>query len=124
MGWEVLWVALGGSIGAVVRYVLGVWIGSRIATVFPFATFLINVTGSAALGLLIGTAESRGLPPFMRPLVAVGFLGAYTTFSTFSYETLRLAEAGNLGTALLYAGASLVTGLAAALAGLGAGRLL
>jgi CrcB protein len=124
VGWEVLWVALGGSLGAVARYAVGVWIGARVAMAFPLATFLINATGSAVLGLVIGTAEARGLPLFLRPLVAVGFLGAYTTFSTFSFEAVQLAQAGNAGTAIAYVAASVAAGLIAALAGLAAGHLL
>lgn len=87
------WVGLGGFLGANARYWLGVWVQGRLGEAFPWGTFVVNVTGSFALGLLMALVTERfTVPgnPVLRLSVAVGFLGAYTTFSTFEYETLAL----------------------------------
>jgi len=119
----VLWVGAGGFLGAIARYLLALWVDARMATPFPVATLLINVSGSFILGTLSGALEFSSLPPEVRLTLGVGFLGAYTTFSTFTYETLRLVEAGNTGLALAYVATSVVTGLIAATLGLALGRV-
>jgi CrcB protein len=86
-------------------------------------TFLINVSGAFALGLILALAVGRwSRSRYLRPLVATGFLGAYTTFSTFALELVTLGRDGHLPTAAWYAAASLAVGLVAALAGLALGR--
>jgi CrcB protein len=117
-----LWVGIGGFAGSIVRYAIGTWIGGRVSTAFPVGTFVINVSGSFLLGLVMGLGETRLLPPPVRPLVAIGFVGGYTTFSTFTYETVRLLEQGSLLAAGVNAVASVLLGLAAALLGLAVGR--
>lgn len=117
-----LWVGAGGFVGAIARYLLALWVDARMETPFPVATLLINVSGSFILGVLSGALEFSTLPPEVRLTLGVGFLGAYTTFSTFTYETLRLVEAGNAGVALGYVAASLAAGLTAAVLGLALGR--
>lgn len=120
-----LCVGAGGFAGAIVRYALSLWIDGRAGTPFPLATFLINVTGSFVLGLLSGALEfATGVPPEVRLTIGVGFLGAYTTFSTFSYETLRLVEAGDGVIAVGYVAASVAAGFTAALLGMALGRSL
>jgi len=121
---DVLLVGIGGFAGAIARWLLGVFVVSRVPTTFPVHTLLINVTGSLALGVILGAAEVRTLADWVRPACAVGFLGAYTTFSTFTWETVGLAARGETVTALVYVGASLVAGLAAAVAGIAMGRAL
>ena len=92
-----LWVGLGGFLGANARYWLGGWIAERFGTQFPWGTFVINVTGSFILGLFATLITQRIIAaPHWRLLVAIGFVGAYTTFSTFEYETLTLAESGSM----------------------------
>ena len=92
-----LWVGLGGFLGANARYWLGGWIAERFGTKFPWGTFVINVTGSFILGLFATLITQRIIAaPHWRLLVAIGFVGAYTTFSTFEYETLTLAESGSM----------------------------
>jgi CrcB protein len=119
---EALWVGAGGFIGAIARYLLGGWIASRLGTAFPYGTFVINVTGSFVLGMIMGTLEGHVLSPVVRLSTAVGFIGAYTTFSTFTYETIRLVEDGSV----LFAGvnmvASVLTGLGSGALGLAVGR--
>ena len=107
-------ISVGAVLGANARYLVGGWIAERLGSAFPYGTLLINVTGSflltAAMTLLL--ARSLG-PPWVRPLVAIGFCGSYTTFSTFSYETLGLAQSGSY----LAAAGNIIMSVAAALAG-------
>lgn len=108
-----LMLATGAVLGASSRYYLGLWIASRLGTGFPYGTFLINVTGSLVLGFFGTLALDRAavIPTELRLLVAVGFAGSYTTFSTYTFETLRLLEDGDFLLALLYALGSVLAGL-------------
>jgi fluoride exporter len=84
-------VGIGGFVGAIVRYALAVWIGQAWGRAFPLGTFVINVSGSFLIGLLMTLFTERySFDPAWRLLFVVGFLGAYTTFSTFEYETGKL----------------------------------
>jgi CrcB protein len=112
-----------GAVGAPARYLLDDAISSRTQGVFPWGTLAINVSGSFLLGLLTGLALFHGLPATPRLVLGTGFCGAYTTFSTFTYETVRLAEEGAVNEAVRNALASLVLGAAAAAAGLAAAAL-
>jgi CrcB protein len=109
--------SLGGALGVNARYWLGVWMSRWTSPQFPWATFTINVSGSFAIGLLtVGLA--RWLPhPNVRLLVLVGFLGGYTTFSTFSFDSLTLWERGEVGLSLASMAGSVVAGLLAAALG-------
>ena len=120
----VWWVALAGALGALSRYGLHGLVQSRTSTLFPRGTVLINLTGSFLFGLLAGLVIYQGLDPDVRVVVGTGFLGAYTTFSSFSYETLGLLEDGLPRDALLNAMGSVAAGLAAATAGLLVASLL
>ena len=107
-------VAAGGALGAAARYFLGGTVLSRVAPSFPVATFVINVTGSFVLGFFLTIAAERVvLGPHIRLAIAVGFIGAYTTFSTFEYETLRLAEERGMVWALMNVILSVVVGFMA-----------
>jgi CrcB protein len=119
-----LWVGAGGFLGAIARYALALWIDTRLASPFPYATLVINVSGSFALGALAGALQISSLPPEVRLALGVGFLGAFTTFSTFSYETVRLLESGAGALAIAYVLASFVLAVLAALLGLALGRSL
>lgn len=88
-------IGVGGFLGAIARYAIGVWIGHKWGRIFPFGTFVINVSGSFFIGLLMSLFTERFMVnPQWRLLLVVGFLGAYTTFSTFEYETGRLVKDG------------------------------
>lgn len=121
---DLLWVGLGGFLGANARYLLGAWIAARLGTTFPYGTFVINVTGSFVLGVIMGLLDAHVLAPAIRLSLAIGFVGAYTTFSTFTYETLRLIESGSLFLATANVVGSVVVGMVAAVVGLAAGRAL
>lgn len=97
-------ISVGAIVGANARYWFGAWLDQTFPTGFPMGTFIINVTGSLVLGFFVVlTTERVALAPEWRLLVTVGFLGSYTTFSTFSVETWRLAASGSWALALLNA---------------------
>jgi CrcB protein len=107
----VLTVALAGALGAVDRWGIGAWFGDRFPS-FPWATLVINVSGSFILGVLFAVLVERSAgSPTMRVALTTGLLGAYTTFSTFSLETFRLFEDGATGSALANIGLSVCLGL-------------
>jgi len=117
-------VAAGGLVGAPSRYVIDRAITNRFASDLPWGTFVINMTGSLLLGVLTGLSLGHHLPAVPRALLATGFCGAYTTFSTFTFETVRLIEEGQLVDAAGTVVASVAVGLAAAAAGLAIGLAL
>ena len=121
---EALWVGLGGFVGANARYFLGLWVATRFGTTFPYGTFVINITGSFILGLIMGTLEGHVLSPVVRLSAAIGFVGAYTTFSTWTYETVRLIENGSVLLGTVNVVGSVLAGLLAAVGGLATGRVL
>jgi CrcB protein len=122
---EYLMVGIGGFLGANARYVVGGWITRHWDTQFPWGTFVINVTGSFLLGVLLAALNARPTASaHYRLFFAVGFLGAYTTFSTFSYETLRLAQDQSVVTALLNITGSVLLGLIGVVLGAYLGELV
>jgi CrcB protein len=114
-----------GALGSVARYAVDGWVSSWTRGQFPWGTMAVNIAGAFALGVLVALTTERLLPhPNWRVALGIGFLGAFTTFSTYAYETVRLAEDGAVGLALLNALGMVVLGLAAAFLGLAAGRTL
>lgn len=119
-----LLVGLGGALGAMARH-LTVLAAARLAGPgFPWGVGFANVAGSFAMGLLAALLLERAGAERLAPFLMTGFLGGYTTFSAFSLDFARLAEAGRLGAATLYAGGSVALSLLAVFAGLAAGRAL
>lgn len=116
-------VGLGAAVGALARYLLDQAVTRRRSGTFPAGTWVINISGSFVLGLLAGLATHHGLAPDAVAVVGTGVCGGYTTFSTFSYETVRLMEEGSGLVALANLAGSLAAGLAAAALGLGVGLL-
>jgi CrcB protein len=99
----ILAVALGSAAGGVARFLLSAWIEQRTISSFPYATLLVNLSGSLLLGFLATwTYETAGVPADVRALLTTGLCGGFTTFSAFSLETVALAEEGALGRAALY----------------------
>ncbi|MGH2533107.1 MAG: fluoride efflux transporter CrcB [Thermomicrobiales bacterium] len=116
---EYLWVGVGGFTGANARYVVGAIVGDRIGGAFPYGTFLVNFAGSLAIGIVLTLlTEVVIADPVWRRLVVVGFLGGFTTFSTYTYEAIILIEDGAWGQALAYVLGSNLLGLAACGAGI------
>jgi len=118
-----LWVALGGAVGAATRFAISQWTGARWGWTFPWGTLAVNITGSLAIGLVMTLLLARGADPAFRLLLVTGFLGGYTTFSAFSFETLGLLEARRWDAAALYIGGSVGLSLLATALGLALGRL-
>jgi len=115
-----IWIGLvlAGSIGAPTRFLLDAFVQDRTSGVFPWGTFAINMSGSLLLGFLTGLALYHAFPATPRIVIGTGFCGAYTTFSTWTFETMRLLEEGAVREASLNAGMSLLVGMAAAGTGL------
>jgi CrcB protein len=120
-----LWVAIAvaGAIGAPLRYVIDGAVSDRFRNTFPFGTFVVNGSGSFVLGLLTGLVLYHAFPANGRLIIGVGLVGAYTTFSTFTFEVASLIERGEARLAVLNIGGSVVVGAAAAAAGLALGAL-
>ena len=114
--------SLGGALGVNARYWLGVWMNKWASTQFPWATYTINISGSFAIEFLTMTL-ARWLPhPHMRLLVLTGFLGGYTTFSTFAFESVTLWERGERGVSLTNMAESVAAGFVAVLLGIALAR--
>lgn len=114
---SLLLVLLGAAAGAPLRYLTDRAVQSRHDSLFPWGTFTVNVAGSLILGVLTGGATTGAVPGSVVALLGTGLCGALTTYSTFGYETLRLAEDGARLYAALNAGISVIGGLAAAFLG-------
>lgn len=115
-----VYVALGGAAGAVARYGISGWVYQRFSDTFPWGTLAVNVLGSLLLGVVLGWFEGSVLSPELRRAVTVGFLGAFTTFSTFAYESVALVQAGEW----LRAGGYVVGSVALGLVAVGLGLAL
>ncbi|WP_410661936.1 fluoride efflux transporter CrcB [Amycolatopsis sp. lyj-84] len=111
-------VALGGGTGAILRFLTDLRMRARHGAAFPWGTLAVNIVGSAILGVLTGWALYGGQPDGIRSLLAVGFCGGLTTFSTFGYETLLLFTEKTRPRAVLNVGVTMAAGIGAAAAGL------
>jgi len=111
---QVALVALGGSVGSVLRYLTSLWIVKRFPFTFPLGTFIVNITGCFVMGFLLGLLICHNIQNSeLKFLLIVGLCGGYTTFSAFSTESLQLFEAGNYWTLALYISGSILLGLIA-----------
>jgi CrcB protein len=119
-----LYLAAGGVLGTLARYGTGLWVAGWAGTSFPWGTLLINLTGSFLLGFATRSAAVLPVSPELRGMVTVGFCGAFTTFSTFTFETVGLLQQGEWGRGAAYAFGSLALGLAAMVLGLSAASLI
>lgn len=118
-------VLLGGALGSAGRYLIALGMAEWIGAAFPWGTLIVNVGGSFLIGLLATMADELGsIGPWSRAFLVVGVLGGFTTFSSFSLETLRLAEDNQLGRAVLNVVANVSLALTAALLGVAVGRML
>jgi len=117
-------VAIGGALGAVSRYGIDRLLERRSLAAFPWGTFIVNVSGSFAIGVVIATLTDRDAPTWLRTGLAMGVIGGYTTFSTFAKESLDLVEEGRMALALAYVLGSVCLGVLAVFAGMQVGRAL
>jgi CrcB protein len=107
-------IAVGGALGSMARYWVGSMVANRMGTKFPYGTFVINITACVIIGFSLTLLARRAdINPAWRFLVPVGFIGAYSTFSTYEWETLSTLRSGAFFLASLYAVSSLILGLAA-----------
>jgi fluoride exporter len=117
-----LFVALGGALGAILRFVVGGVFVRRLGAAFPYGTLFINVTGCLVIALFVARFADRELNPNWRYFFPIGFVGAYTTFSTYEYELVALAETRSAASAAVYFALSNGLGFLACLAGIWLGR--
>ncbi|MBP1932753.1 fluoride efflux transporter CrcB [Ammoniphilus resinae] len=106
-----LLVGIGGIFGAISRFLMGKWITSKTPATFPFGTWVINITGSFLLGLLAVLHVHQAIPDWTWLVFGTGFLGAYTTFSTFGYETITFLEKKYTKRAVIYVSTSVILGI-------------
>jgi CrcB protein len=118
-----LFIALGGALGSIARYVVGVGVSDRLGIRFPYSTLLINISACAIIGFSLEILNRHtNFNPALRYLIPIGFVGAYSTFSTFEWEIFSNLRSGAFWIALLYVAASLVFGLIAVALGSSLGR--
>ncbi|EAW36796.1 fluoride efflux transporter CrcB [Lyngbya sp. PCC 8106] len=118
-------IGLGAIAGALTRYYLTVWLASRFGTSFPYGTFFVNLTGCIGMGFLVSFSERIAvISPELVLLLAVGFLGSYTTFSTYELDTHRLLRDSRLETAIFYWMGSAIIGIIGIQIGMSCARLL
>lgn len=116
-------VGLAGALGALARYLLGRLVVERVHTLFPWGTLIINVSGAFLIGLLFGLTSQKVVSPQLQTILATGFLGGYTTFSTMSWEGVQLIRGGKTRQSALYLVANFLPGLLAAALGIVLGGL-
>jgi len=121
---QLAWVCLAGAAGTGTRYLIGVWTTQRLGAHLPYGTLIVNLVGCFLISALAYASTPLGWSPQERTTVLVGFLGGLTTYSSFNYETLRLAQEGAVGLALVNFAITTAGGLLAGLAGVALARLL
>ena len=117
-----LLVAVGGGMGAMLRYVVGQWTAANFGAGFPLGTWVVNIVGGLAMGLLVATLARAAEAEPLRLLLGVGVLGGFTTFSAFSLDLFTMINRGDIGPAAAYAISSVAGGVIALMAGLYLGR--
>ena len=118
MGWKLLSIAMGGSLGAMLRFVISHFQGKYFDTTYPWATFLANLIGAFFIGIFWGFFEKSNISANVKSFILIGVIGSFTTFSTLSLETVKLFESGNTKIGLLYIGATNILGIFLVIIGL------
>lgn len=119
-----LWVMVAGGLGSGARLVVGQWAAAQFSPSFPYGTLIVNLSGCFALGAVAQLASAGSWNPEWRAAVAIGFLGGFTTYSSFNQETIGLLSSGATGTALLNVAVTLAGGLAAGFLGIAIARAI
>ena len=119
-----LWICLGGAAGTAARYLIALWAAQRFGSAFPYGTLIVNLTGSFAIAGVMQAAAALSWSATLRSVIAIGFIGGFTTYSSFNYETSRLLEEGAVGSAMFNALATILGAFAAGWLGLLSARLL
>jgi len=120
----VMWVILAGGLGSAARFLIGQWAATTLGVGFPYGTLIVNLVGCFALGVVVQLAVAGSWHGDVRTALAAGFLGGFTTYSSFNQETLTMLTAGTVGAAIVNVAITLAGGLAAGALGLTAGRFL
>ena len=118
-----LWVFLGGGLGSAARFTIGQWAAAAFGVTFPYGTMIVNLTGCLGLGAVVQLAVAGAWHGDVRAAVAAGFMGGYTTYSSFNQETIAMLSSGASGAAIMNVAITLGGGLAAGLLGAAAVRL-
>jgi len=117
------WICLAGAMGTGTRYLIGLWAGQRLGASFPYGTLIVNVTGCFLIAAVMQTAMNIAtFPPTLRLVITTGFMGGLTTYSSFAFETTKLARDGARGAALANFGVTTLACFAAVLLGLAAAQ--
>ena len=119
---RLFWICIAGALGTAARYLIGLWAVRRFGPGFPYGTLIVNLAGCFLIAFVMEAAAARSWPETTRLAITVGFVGGFTTYSSFNFETTRLAQAGVLGAASVYVLVTLAGGLAAGLLGMLAAR--
>jgi CrcB protein len=119
---RVLWISLAGAAGTAARYFVTIVCAQRFGNALPWGTLVVNLAGCFAIGAIVPAGAALGWSPTVRTAIAVGFLGGFTTYSSFNYETMRLWESGTAGASVLNMALTVGGGLAAGWLGLVVGR--
>lgn len=122
---KLFFVALGGSIGASTRYLVSDWAAQRFGSDFPYGTLIVNIVGCFIIGMFMQLMTDRIIVnPYWRLLITVGFVGGLTTFSSFSYETLKLVNDGELAFAIYNVASNMIVGFLATWIGISAAKMV
>jgi CrcB protein len=113
-----LWICLAGAAGTGARYLIAVWAAHRFGSAFPYGTLIVNLCGCYVIAALMHAALELGWSPTLRSAVTIGFIGGFTTYSSFNYETMRLFDEGAPATALINLAVTVIGGFAAGWLGL------
>ena len=115
---RLFWICAAGAAGTASRYLIGLWAGQRFGASFPYGTLIVNVSGCFLIAALMHLALVNAWPVTLRAALTIGFLGGFTTYSSFNYETMRLMEEGAVATAFANLVLTLLSGFAAGWLGL------
>ena len=121
---KLLWIAVGGVVGTLCRYMFSTWVDQRSQSTFPYGTLAVNLVGCFIAGLLFPIFERAAIPPEMRLAVFTGFLGGFTTFSAYGLQTFILVDGGLMSLAAVNIVVSNLAGLAMVWLGIGAARMI